>query len=230
MANMPRSYHAPIAILLGAVAATGFAPLNLWPLLLIGLAGLSALVADAPSWRKAAWRAWCWGLGHFTVNNNWFQHAFDFQDKMPPVLGYVAAVALALYLAVFPAAAAALAWSMAGRGRHRRSDPAFVLAFGAAWIATEWLRAVLFTGYAWDPVAVAWLPVMGVARLSAWIGTYALSGLTVVAAGTIWLAARGRWRPMAGAAAAVALAALSAPFTRAPEPAPGAPLVRAVQP
>ena len=227
---MPRSFHAPIAILLGAVAATGFAPLNLWPLLLIGLAGLAALVVDATSWRAAAWRAWCWGLGHFTVNNNWFQHAFDFQDKMPPVLGYVAAVALALYLAVFPAAAAALAWRIAGRGRHRRSDPAFVLAFGAAWIATEWLRAVLFTGYAWDPMAVAWLPVIGVARLSAWIGTYALSGLTVVVAGTIWLAARGRWQPLAGAAAAIGLAALSAPLTRAPEPAPGAPLVRAVQP
>ena len=56
---------------------------------------------------------------------------FDFQDKMPPVLGYFAAVALALYLAVYPAAAAGIAW----RFRGREPDGAYALAWGAAWIA-----------------------------------------------------------------------------------------------
>ena len=102
-------YPALFSLLLGAVAATGFAPLQLWPLLLLGLAGLVALTHNAPTQRQALWRGWCWGLGHFTVNDNWFQHAFDFQDRMPPVLGYFAAVALALYLAVFPMAAAGIA-------------------------------------------------------------------------------------------------------------------------
>ncbi len=227
-------YPALLSLLLGMIAATAFAPLQLWPLLLLGLAGLVALVHAAPTQRQALWRGWCWGLGHFTVNNNWFQHAFDFQDKMPPALGYFAAVALALYLAVYPAMAAGLAWRFReqtrGHSRERTPDAGFVLLFAAAWIATEWLRAVMFTGYAWDPLAVAWLPMIGVARLSAWIGTYALSGLTVVAGGALWLATRGRYRLAIGAGAVVLVAAPSAPWTRAPEAAPGAPLVRIVQP
>ncbi len=208
------------------VAACGFAPLDLWPLLLIGLIVLLALVQDAPSIRSALSRGWAFGVGHFTVNNNWFQHAFDFQDKMPPVLGYFAAVGLALYLAIFPMAAAGVAWRLRGR----RPDVPYVLIFGAAWIVTEYLRARLFTGYAWDPISVAWLPVIGVARMSAFVGTYALSGLTVALAGAIWLALRRHWHLAAVMVPATGLAALSAPLTRAPEPAADAPLVRVVQP
>jgi apolipoprotein N-acyltransferase len=191
------------SILLGAIAATGFAPWQLWPLTLAGFAVWIALVHRAPTLRRALWLGWCFGLGHFTINNNWFQHAFDFQDKMPPVLGYFAAVALALYLAVFPALAAGLAWRF-GRSSRYAVDAPYVLMFAAAWIASEYLRSILFTGYAWDPIGVVWLPVIGVARLSAWIGTYALSGVTVLAAGSLLLLAiRQRALPLGLAAALV---------------------------
>ncbi|WP_293873329.1 MULTISPECIES: apolipoprotein N-acyltransferase [unclassified Sphingomonas] len=216
-----------VALLLGALAATGFAPLQLWPLTLIGLAGLAALVHAAPTGRRALWIGWCWGVGHFTINNNWFQHAFDFQDKMPPVLGYFAAVGLALYLAVFPMLVSGIGWRF---GRRERPDAAYALLFGAAWIGSEYLRATLFTGYAWDPIGVIWLPVIGVARLSAWIGTYALSGVTVLMAVSLLLLSQRRWRLPAGLAAVLALAAISAPWTRAPATAPDAPLLRVVQP
>ncbi|MEK9212818.1 apolipoprotein N-acyltransferase [Sphingomonas sp. 2378] len=223
-------YPALIALIAGAVAACGFAPLDLWPLSIAGLIVLLALVQDAPNIRGALWRGWAFGVGHFTVNNNWFQHAFDFQDKMPPVLGYFAAVGLALYLAIFPMAAAGVAWRFRGKRRDAAPDAAYVLIFGAAWIATEYLRARLFTGYAWDPLSVVWLPVIGVARVSALVGTYALSGLTVVLAGAIWLAMLRRWHLAAVMVPACGIAALSAPLTRAPDPAPDAPLVRVVQP
>lgn len=219
-------HPALLSLALGAVAATGFAPLQLWPLTLACLAAWVALVHAAPSFRASLWRGWLFGLGHFTVNNNWFQHAFDFQDAMPPVLGYFAAVALALYLAVYPMAAAGIAW----RFRGRAPDAAYVLIFAAAWIATEYLRGVLFTGYAWDPLGVIWLPVIGVARLSVWIGTYALSGLTIVVAGALLLAIRRRWMLPAVTVAALALAALSALWTNAPPAPADAPRVRVVQP
>ena len=225
-------YPALLALLLGAIAATGFAPLDLWPVTLLGLAGLIALVHRAPTLKAALWIGWSFGVGHFTVNDNWFQHAFDFQDKMPPVLGYFAAVGLALYLAVYPAIAAGLAWQF-GRARQTartaRIDVPFLLLFGAAWILCEWLRSVVFTGYAWDPIAVMWLPVIGVARLSAFVGTYALSGLTIMVAGSL-LMARQRIAVPAAVAAALAVAAFSALWTDAPAPAPTAPLLRVVQP
>ncbi|PAX07776.1 apolipoprotein N-acyltransferase [Sphingomonas lenta] len=219
-------YPALLSLALGAIAATGFAPLQLWPLTLLCLAAWAWIVHHAPSLKSALWRGYAFGVGHFTVNNNWFQHAFDFQDAMPPVLGYFAAVALAVYLAVYPAMAAGIAW----RFRGKKADTPYVLAFGAAWIATEYLRGVLFTGYAWDPVSVVWLPVIGVARLSAWVGTYALSGLTVALAVSLLLLLRRRWTMPAIGLGVTALAALSAPLTRAPDAVPGGPLVRVVQP
>ena len=216
------------SLLLGALAALGFAPLDLWPLTLLALALWLHLIHAAPTGRAALWRGWVFGVGHFTINNNWFQHAFDFQDAMPPVLGYFAAVGLALYLAVFPALAALAAW----RFRAKRPDAAFALVAGAAWIATEWLRAVVFTGYAWDPLAVIWVPVQPVAALSAFVGTYALSGLTVVAAAMLLLIPR---RPLplvatgAGVAGLLVLQAFSY-LPRTSPPSPAAALLHIVQP
>jgi apolipoprotein N-acyltransferase len=219
-------FPALACVLLGAAAACGFAPLDLWPLTLACLAAWLALVHAAPTFRTALSLGWLFGLGHFTVNNNWFQHAFDFQDAMPPVLGYFAAVALALYLAVYPMMAAGIAW----RFRGARPDATYIMFFAAAWIATEYLRAVLFTGYAWDPLGIVWLPAIGVARLSAWIGTYALSGLTIVVAGALLQLARRHLLLPAIVLPATGLAALLALWTDAPPAAPGTPLIRIVQP
>lgn len=211
------------ALLLGAVAATGFAPLQLWPATLVAFALWMGIVHRAATLRRALWLGWVFGVGHFTVNNNWFQHAFDFQDKMPPALGYVAAFALALYLAVYPAMAAGLAW----RFRRRAPDFGWALLFGAAWIATEWLRAVLFTGYAWDPIGVIWVPVQPVAGLAALTGTYGLSGLTIAAAGALLVWWR-RW-PAWLAVLAALLAAQALSYRSQPLDDAG-PRVRVVQP
>ena len=221
-------FPALASLLLGALAALGFAPLDLWPLTLVAIALWLHLIHAAPTGRAALWRGWVFGVGHFTINNNWFQHAFDFQDAMPPVLGYFAAVGLALYLAVYPALAAGVAW----RCRNKHPDAAFALVAGAAWIATEWLRAVVFTGYAWDPLAVIWVPVQPVAALSAFVGTYALSGLTVVAAAALLLIPR---RPLplgamtAGVAGLLVLQAFSYPPRTSPA-SPAAALLHIVQP
>jgi len=217
-------YPAFASLALGAIAACGFAPLELWPLTLLGLAGWLALLHAAPTLKAALWRGWLFGLGHFTINGNWIQHAFDFQDTMPHALGYLAVVALALYLAIYPMLAAGLIW----RFRGKRPDAAFALVAGTAWITTEWLRAGLFTGYAWDPIGVVWIPVPGIARSAAWIGTYALSGTTVAIAGALTMLPYRRWKIPAGIAAMLLVLALIP--VPSPVTAPGAPHVRVVQP
>src|SRR3546814_1430885 len=106
---------------------------------------------------------------------NWIQHAFTYQDKMPHWLGYAAPIALALYLAVYPAIAAGLAWKFASAravgNATAHPDARFALVAGAAWIATEYLRATMFTGYAWDPLGVIWVAVPPIARAAMWGGT-----------------------------------------------------------
>jgi apolipoprotein N-acyltransferase len=226
---MPKPFAALLSLILGAIAACGFAPLEQVAVAVLAIAGWMMLVHAAPSLKAALWRGYLFGVGHFTVNDNWFQHAFDFQDAMPPVLGYFAALALALYLAIYPMAAAGIAW----RFRAKAVDAGFVLVFAAAWIATEWLRGVLFTGYAWNPLGVLWVPIQPAAGLAAFVGTYALSGLTIAAAGA--LVPLIRRTPLRLAALAAVLVAVSvAPMLsyppRSPTSAPGATRVRVVQP
>lgn len=223
------------ALIAGLISATGFAPLGLWPLALLAFAVLLWLSWTAPTLKSVLLRGWVFGVGHFTVGNNWIQHAFDFQDKMPPVLGYFAVVLLSLYLAVYPAVAMGLAWRFARTIRRRdlatQPDMGFVLAAAASWIVTEYLRGVLFTGYPWNPLGVIWLPTP-IAQLAAWIGTYALSGITLLVAGLLFLAARHHYRPLLiGAPLLIALALLRGGLAPAPaEPDPTAPRVRVVQP
>ncbi|NLS28889.1 Apolipoprotein N-acyltransferase [Sphingomonas sp. S2M10] len=199
------------SLLLGIASATGFAPLEWWPLTLLCFAGLFALSHAAPTLRSAVLRAWLFGLGHFTLGDNWIQHAFDFQDKMPPALGYAAVVLLALYLAAYPALAMGAAWAFARKVKPRSGwvepDLGYVLAGAAAWIVTEWLRGVAFTGYPWNPLGVIWVPVPGVRNLATLIGTYALSGVTIAVAGSLYLAFQRQYRPLL--VAVVALLALN---------------------
>jgi apolipoprotein N-acyltransferase len=223
------------ALIAGLISATGFAPLNLWPVALLAFAILLWLIWSAPTLKSVLLRGWVFGVGHFTVGNNWIQHAFDYQDKMPPVLGYFAVVLLALYLAVYPAFAMGLAWRFArlvkSRAGWEEADLAFVLAAAASWIVTEYLRGVLFTGYPWNPLGALWLPTPLV-HIAAWIGTYALSGVAVLAAGLIFLAAQRQYRPLLiGAPLLLVLALLNTDFARTTAvPGPSAPRVRVVQP
>ncbi len=168
-----------LALVAGLVSALGFAPLDFWLVTLIAFALFMYLVAEAPDLRSALGRGWMFGVGHFAVGMNWIAGAFRYQDTMPVWLGWVAVVTLALYLAVYPAAAAGLAWRW---GRSHRAP--FVLIFAAAWIVTEYLRASLFTGFAWNPLGVIFVPTTadGLAKL---IGTYGLSGCAVLVAGTL---------------------------------------------
>lgn len=236
MTNRPALY----SLILGAVAATGFAPLGWWPVTLACLAAWLMLVHDAPTVRDSLWRGWLFGLGHFTIGNNWIQRAFTYQDAMPHWLGYLAVALLAAYLAIYPMLAAGLAWRLASPravgDRKTRPGGSYVLVFAAAWIATEWLRAVMFTGYPWNPLGVIWLPLNGVAGLAALVGTYALSGLTMMVAGSVIVAMQRRWRfaaPVLAATALLAVGGIRVPPTWYGTPAAKSadtPRIRVIQP
>jgi apolipoprotein N-acyltransferase len=217
----------------GLAAACAFEPLGLWPLMLVALAALAHLVAEAPTLRAALAKGWWFGFGHFALGLNWIATAFTFQAAMPAWLGWVAVVLLSLYLAIYPAAAAGLAWRWAGSGAGsggRRDPLGLVLILAAAWIVTEWLRAGLFTGFAWNPAGVALLPTI-VARLATLVGTYGLSGVTMLLGGAGWLLAKRAWRPALALAAPVAAASLLLLALAPPPPPAGAGLpLRIVQP
>ncbi len=205
-----------LALGAGGVSALGFAPLGWWQLATLCIAMVMHLVWIAPGWRSAAARGYWFGVGHFTVGLNWIAGSFQYQETMPHWLGWFAVVALALYLAVYPAICAGFARALFAHGSFEkramehsaervvkfifriRIPPTigeafdrslanragwqilgFVLVFAAGWMATEYLRAVMFTGFAWNPLGVAFVGVKPVG-LAKFIGTLGLSGLFVM--------------------------------------------------
>ena len=175
------------ALVAGAGSALAFQPVDWWPLMILSIAALCELVAQAGSLKRSLLIGWLFGLGQFVVSLNWIATAFTFQAKMPPSLGWIAVLLLSLYLAIYPAMAAGLAWRFGERDRL-----ALVLALAGGWAITEWLRATMFTGFAWNPVAVS-LVDTGWRGSTPIVGTYGLSALAVLLAGGLWLLLRRDW-------------------------------------
>ena len=184
-----------VSFIAGLVSATGFAPLNLWPLTLAAIAVWIAALLPLTTKKSAAFAGWLFGLGHFIVGLNWIAKAFTFQAAMPGWLGYVAVVLLSLYLAIYPALAALGASWLA---RHR--PMVFVFALAGFWIITEWLRSWVFSGFIWNPLGASMEGIsnLGSIRL---IGTYGYSGIVIIVsalAGALMAAAATlEWRNMA---------------------------------
>ena len=193
-----------LAFAAGAASALGFAPVGFWPLTIVGLAALILLLGPAVRMRSALAIGWWFGLGHFLGGQYWIAQAFQFQAEMPTWLGWFAVVLLSMLMAIYPAAAAGLAWRI-GRGRTLFR----LMALAPAWMLTEWLRGYVFGGFPWNPLGVTWLPLLGVAQMAAFIGALGLSGLMVLAGGALALAVEGdklRAGRIAGGVAALGIA------------------------
>jgi apolipoprotein N-acyltransferase len=181
-----------LCLILGGVSATGFAPLGYWLFTLIAFALMMRSVSLAEKLRSALARGYWFGVGHFCIGLNWIAGAFAFQDKMPMWLGWFAVGALSLYIAVYPAVAAGLAWRW---GRVSAPAPItsplfwlqnrYALFFAAAWIVTEWLRATMFTGFAWNPLGLVLIDSPLGGGVSRTIGTYGLSAFVILFAGLL---------------------------------------------
>lgn len=231
--RFPRVSVGSAAIAAGALAACGFQPLSLWPLTLLAVAALLELIARARKGSSAFLIGWLFGVGHFTLGNNWIATAFTYQANMPAWLGAIAVFLLSLYLAIYPALATLAAWLVIRPDRARAAGRggaglflALVLAFAASWIVTEWMRARVFTGFAWNPLGVALLgqfQTRGLALITPWIGTYGLSGVVVLLAGLPGLFARfgarmTGWRRWLWAVPVLAVAAALGALMVLPDP------------
>ena len=186
----------PAAALAGALSALAFQPVDWWPLLPLAFAGLCELLSRAPTLRRALAIGYAFGFAQFLIAMNWIATAFTYQSNMPAWLGWVGVLLVALYLAIYPALAAGLAWRL---GRSRRLT--LLLALAGAWAVTEWLRAGMFFGFPWNPAGVV-LADTPLLPISALIGTYGLSTLVVLLGGALWLTTERRYLPTVAIAAA----------------------------
>jgi len=179
----------PLAFVTGGASALAFEPAGLWLLMPVAFAVVLWLLWQAESLRRSMAIGWLFGVGQFAVGLNWIATAFTYQAAMPAWLGWVAVVLLSLYLAIYPALATGLAWRIG-----RDNEAALSLALAGSWAIAEWLRAGIFTGFAWNPAAAAMAPT-ALISMSPLVGTYGLSAVTVLLGSVIFLEIRRRWLP-----------------------------------
>ena len=212
----------------GALAATGQAPLSLWPAAILGFALLTLAVLHAEGPARAARVGWLFGAGYFALALAWIVEPFMVDIARHGWMAPFALMLMAGGLALFWGGAAALAKRVAPVGL-----PA-ALALAATLTLAEALRGWIFTGFPWALIGHALIP-SPLLPLAAWGGPHALSLLLLLPATLLGTAlsrpGRGRVAP-----ALLALLGFAAPWPwpcrspRALPAGPEAPVLRLVQP
>lgn len=172
-----------LALGAGALAAFALPPFYLLPLLLLTVPVLVWLLAGAAGPGRAGWLGFLFGLGHHMVGLYWISHSLLIDPWRHGWLIPIFVGGLAALLAVFIGLAAAAARALAGR----RPLP-LLLGFAAFWMLGEWLRSWVFTGFSWNLLGSVWLVSDPMAQLAALTGTWGLSLLALLAAGSIAVA------------------------------------------
>ena len=192
------------AILLGALAALALPPVYAIPLFWIAFPGLLLLVGGAANWRQALWIGWWFGFGFYVAGLYWLAWPLSLDIAKFGWMIPFAVFGISGGLAVFPAVAAAAARGTRMRGAAR------ILLFAVAWIAGEWLRGHVFTGFPWNLIATAWVAFDPMAQSASLVGAYGLGFLTLVLAGApvlLWERGLSPLGRIAGLGAALALLA-----------------------
>ncbi|HWH42544.1 MAG TPA: apolipoprotein N-acyltransferase [Usitatibacter sp.] len=201
----------------GAVCVFGFAPFYAWPVPMAAVAALFYAWSLSGSPRQAWLSGFVFGLGYFLTGVSWVYVSLHDFGGMPAVLAALATFLFCAYLALWPALAGWLTLRFAGRGMGRRLTFA-----AAAFVACEWVRGWLFTGFPWLTLGTSQVPEGPLAAFATYVGAYGTSlGITSVASTLVMLfVLSGRARAVAaGALVAILLLAFAARLPQWTQPA-----------
>ncbi len=208
---------AGLAFGLGAVMATGQAPLGFWWLTLLGLVAMIHLVTRGPG---AGWLALFGGAGYFALALSWIVQPFLIDVAQYGWMAPFAIVFISFGFALFWAAAGYVAGQMPGRALR-------TVTFATGLAAVELARGYVLTGFPWALIGHVWIDTP-LAQVAALVGPSGLTLLTVIA---VALPLAFRWRGLiAGAALLAAGLAFGMVRLAEPEPAARGVTLRLVQP
>lgn len=171
----------------------------------VALAPLLIAAVQAPSAARAFGCGLLAGGVHFAGVLYWIPRVMTEYGGLPAAAAGIVHLLLLAYLALFPAAFAAAAATIA-----RRFGPAAATSCAPAlWVATELGRIHLFTGFPWALLGYSQATVLPVAQLASLVGVLGLSALVAAVNAALAFAAlaRGARGVKALAAAAVLLIA-----------------------
>jgi apolipoprotein N-acyltransferase len=200
-----------LAALSALLLAAALPPLDAAPLGWIGLVPLLYAAARAPRARDAALLGFVCGLLLYALTMYWAVGVMARYGGLSYLTSVLVACLLIAYLACYVAAFAAFAHAAVSRGGH-----AALWTAPFAWVALEYIRNYLLTGFPWNPLALTqhrWPALVQTASLG---GIYAVSLLVASSSAALAYAllalaeARSRRRAWAGAAVCVLIPVLAA--------------------
>ncbi len=177
------------ALMAGAVLVLAFAPWQWAWLAPLALWTLLFLLRDQDP-RRAFGIGYAFGLGQFGFGVSWVFVSIHEHGNAGLPLALLLTGLLIGFLALFPALVTAVTAWLDGRAPGRA-----LWVFPAAWVAGEWIRTWIFTGFPWLAVGYTQTdgPLAGFAPL---LGVLGLGALLVGTAASLEFlrTAQGRWR------------------------------------
>jgi apolipoprotein N-acyltransferase len=156
-----------LVIIAGVAVTSSFAPFDLWPLSIAGL-WIFAMAIRGRSAFTILGLGTLFGLGLFGSGASWvYVSIFTYGIPSEAIAGAATALFVLVLAILF-----AIPWML--YPLFARSMAQDLIAFPALWVAGEWLRGTLFTGFPWllvgyahtDTLLASWAPVTGTLGIS----------------------------------------------------------------
>lgn len=165
-----------LLFLLGCLLTLSFSPISIWAIAFICFPLLMAALVEAKSPRDAFMTVWWFAFGHFVSSMYWISFSFGVDLNSFAWLIPFTVFGLPFYFALYPGLAAALSHVSS------HNKPLWVCAFYLAllWTIMEFMRGIALTGFPWNLLGYVWSEVLCVMQVTALVGTYGLSFLTIV--------------------------------------------------
>jgi apolipoprotein N-acyltransferase len=149
-----------VALIVGALLATSFAPLDLWPLAFLSPAALFWLWEDATP-RRAATLGFWFNAGTFGAGTYWLYIAIAENGHAPLFLTFFLMIGL---VAIMSSYHALLGWLVA-RYLPARGAARWLVGLPAMWLLVEWFRSWFISGFGWL--------ALGYSQTDTWLAGYA---------------------------------------------------------
>ena len=171
-----------IAFAAGALSVLALPPFNFFAVLFVSIPVLVWLLdgaSGAPGagflgrLRPAFATGWCFGFGYFTAGLWWLANALLVESDQFAWAVPLAVFGLPAFLAIFYGVAAALARALWSDGLGR------IAALAAAFGLIEYARAIILTGFPWNAIGYAAMPVPLMMQSAEIVGLFGMSLLTV---------------------------------------------------
>lgn len=169
-----------LAFVCGVLTVFAFAPFQVWPVYVVVISLLVWLIDGArkrPKWGKAVFnRGWAFGMGFTLSSMHWTVQPFLIDPAQHLAFIWMPLILLPAGLGLFFGLGtwfAGLFWS---------KTPGRIFIFAASLAMTELLRGTVFGGFPWNWPGMIWAPGLPVSQMSAILGLWGLSVLTLLLA------------------------------------------------